>query len=59
MIQPLRAFASELGTCVWGFGWPVTLAGCAHADVCDLGWVIWRRSSCEEGEGPGAKLAAA
>lgn len=40
-------------------GLAVTVCRCAHADVCDLEWVIWRRSSYERGEGPGAKLDAA
>jgi hypothetical protein len=33
----------------------------AHADVFDLAFsrVIWRRTGCEEGEGPGAKLVTA
>ena len=33
----------------------------AHADLYDLAGVrvIWRRSGCDEGEGPGAKLDAA
>jgi hypothetical protein len=36
-------------------------SGCAHADLSDLGIhrVIWRRSGCGRGEGPGAMLDAA